>query len=284
MAEAKRTKKIHSLFDLTGRVAFITGGAGLLGQKHAEAIAEAGGHVVLVDQDRPRVREASKTVAQRHGVKTLGLACDITREEEVKETVEKAVKEFRKIDILINNAAMTAKEGTRSQNDYFAPFEDYPLQLWERALAVNLTGLFLCTQAVGRVMVRQKRGVVVNIASTAGVVGPHHAIYQGVKSPYSGKPFNTPIAYSTTKAGVINFTRYLATYWAKHNIRVNALSPGGVYDGHDPAFVKNYSSLVPMDRMAEQDEYKGAILFLVSDASSYMTGTNLIVDGGLTSW
>jgi NAD(P)-dependent dehydrogenase (short-subunit alcohol dehydrogenase family) len=144
--------------------------------------------------------------------------------------------------------------------------------------------MFLCTQAVGKMMVRQKKGVIINIASIAGVVGPHHEIYRGIKSPYSGKPFNTPVAYSTTKAGVINFTRYLATYWAKKNIRVNALSPGGVYEGHQSAFVKNYSALVPMGRMAQKDEYKGAILFLASDASSYMTGANLIVDGGLTSW
>lgn len=271
------------LFDLTGRVAVITGGAGLLGQKHAEAIAGAGGSVVLVDQNA-KVPSAAKAVAKRYGVEAMGMNCDITRKKDVDEMVKRVLKKFRKIDILLNNAAMTAKEGTRDGKNYFAPFEEYPLSLWEKALAVNLTGMFLCAQAIGKVMVRQNKGVIVNIASTAGVVAPHHHIYQGVKSPYSGKPFNTPISYSTTKAGVIHFTRYLATYWAKKNIRVNALSPGGVYDGHDPQFVKNYSSLVPMDRMADRDEYKGAILFLVSDASSYMTGTNLIVDGGLTCW
>jgi len=272
------------LFDLTGRVAVITGGAGLLGQKHAEAIASAGGHVALVDQNEAGVRTASDRIAKHYGVEAVGLRCDITHPQGVETMVKRVKDRFRRIDILINNAAMTAKEGSSHQEDYFAPFEEYSLALWEKALAVNLTGMFLCTQAVGKVMVRQKKGVIVNIASTAGVVAPHHEIYQGVKSPYSGKPFNTPISYSTTKAAVINFTRYLATYWAKKNIRVNALSPGGVYDNHDPAFVKNYSSLVPMGRMADRDEYKGAILFLVSDASSYMTGTNLIVDGGLTCW
>lgn len=274
----------QGLFDLTNRVAIITGGAGLLGQKHAEAIAGAGGSVALVDQNRDGVEAASSAVKKRYGIESIGVACDITEKKDVEEMVEGVLKKFSRIDILINNAAMTAKEGSRDREDYFAPFEEYPLKVWEKALAVNLTGMFLCTQAVGRVMVRQKKGVIVNVASTAGIVAPHHHIYQGVASPYSGKPFNTPISYSTTKAGVIHFTRYLATYWAGKNIRVNALSPGGVYDGHDPAFVKNYSSLVPMDRMANRDEYKGAILFLVSDASSYMTGANLVVDGGLTCW
>ncbi len=262
----------------------ITGGAGLLGQKHAEAIAGAGGNVVLVDQNESGAAKAAKAVKKRYRVKAIGMGCDITQKQDVKEMAGKVLKTFSRIDILINNAAMTAKEGSGGGENYFAPFEEYPLSLWEKALAVNLTGMFLCTQAIGKIMVRQKKGVIVNIASTAGVVAPHHDIYRGVKSPYSGKPFNTPISYATTKAGAIHFTRYLATYWAKKNIRVNSLSPGGVYDGHDPAFVKNYSALVPMERMADRDEYKGAILFLVSDASSYMTGTNLIVDGGLTSW
>jgi len=272
------------MFDLKGKTALITGGAGMLGAKHAEIIAEAKGQVVLVDLGKNRAEERAQVIADQFKVKALGIEADITKKEDVLRMVHKTLDTFQKIDILINNAAMTVKKGSEDLNGYFAPFEDYPLEHWQKALDVNLTGLFLCTQAVGKSMAQNGGGVIVNIASTAGVVSPDHRIYEGVKSPYSGQPFNTPISYSATKAGVINMTRYLATYWAKKNIRVNALSPGGVYDGHDETFVKNYTSRIPMARMAQQDEYKGAILFLVSDASSYMTGANLIVDGGLTAW
>jgi len=149
---------------------------------------------------------------------------------------------------------------------------------------VNLTGMFLCCQAVGKIMIAHRSGVVVNIASDVGNISPDHRIYDGVPNPYTGEPFNTPVAYATTKAGVINFTRYLATYWANKGIRVNCISPGSVYADHDPQFVKNVTDRIPLGRMANMDEYKGAILFLVSDASSYMTGANLIVDGGRTAW
>ena len=279
-----KMKSVKKIYDLTGKVALITGGAGMLGMKHAEAIAEAGGNVVLADLDEKKVLSAAEKIKEFFDVETLGVAVDMTQKEQVEGMVRKVCGRFRRIDILINNAALTVKGGSEDSKRYFAPFEEYPLDLWEKALEVNLTGMFLCTQAVGKVMIKQKGGVILNIASTAGVVGPDHRIYRGVKNPYSGEPFNTPISYSTTKAGVINFTRYLATYWAEKKIRVNALSPGGVYDGHDEAFVKNYSSRVPLGRMANPDEYKGAVLFLVSDASSYMTGANLIVDGGWTAW
>ena len=149
---------------------------------------------------------------------------------------------------------------------------------------MNLTGAFLCAQAVGKVMVAARRGVILNIASDVGTISPDHRIYEGTVNPHSGTPFNTPIGYATTKAGLINFTRYLATYWADKGIRVNSLSPGGVYGGHEPRFVEQVTSRIPMARMANADEYKGAVLFLVSDASSYMTGANLIVDGGRTAW
>jgi NAD(P)-dependent dehydrogenase (short-subunit alcohol dehydrogenase family) len=187
------------------------------------------------------------------------------------------------VDILINNAALTVKGGS-ARHDYFAPFEDYPLDLWERALQVNLTGVFLCCQAIGKVMVAQRSGVVLNIASDVGNVSPDHRIYQGVTQPDTGRPFNTPVAYATTKAALINLTRYLATYWAQDGIRVICLSPGGVYAGHDPQFLKNIAERIPLGRMARVDEYRGAVLFLVSAASSYMTGANLIVDGGRTAW
>jgi NAD(P)-dependent dehydrogenase (short-subunit alcohol dehydrogenase family) len=218
------------------------------------------------------------------GVPALGIGVDITIKSEVERMVERVLDRFGRIDILINNAALTVKGGGAHARDYFAPFEDYPQALWERALQVNLTGTFLCCQAVGRQMVKQQRGVILNIASDVGTISPDHRIYEGVKSPHTGEPFNTPAAYATTKAGVINLTRYLATYWANAGVRVNALSPGGVFTDHDPIFVRNLTERIPLGRMAEADEYQGAVLFLVSDASSYMTGANLVVDGGRTAW
>ena len=269
-------------FDLSGRVAIITGGAGLLGVEHARAIAERGGIPVLVDVDGARARAAAADLEREHG-SAIAIGGDITDKSDVERAAREVVDRFGRIDILINNAALTVTGGGGSA-DYFAAFEDYPLELWEQALRVNLTGAFLCCQVVGRQMMSQRRGVVLNIASDVGTISPDHRIYEGVKSPHTGRPFNTPASYATTKAGLINLTRYLATYWAPYAIRVNALSPGGVYNDHDATFVRNLSDRIPLGRMAHRDEYRGAVLFLVSDASSYMTGANLIVDGGRTAW
>ncbi len=277
------TRTVRELFDLGGRVAIITGGAGLLGRHHAATIAEAGGHAVIVDTDE-HTEDVAAAVTRAHGVEALGVRADITRPEDVDAMVSAVTGRFRRIDILINNAALTVRGGSQRAADYFAPFERYPLELWEEALKVNLTGAFLCCQAVGKVMVARRSGVILNIASDVGNVSPDHRIYENAVNPHTGTRFNTPIAYATTKAGIINFTRYLSTYWAEQGIRVNSLSPGGVYAGHDPQFVGQVTSRIPLARMAHEDEYKGAVLFLVSDASSYMTGANLIVDGGRTAW
>ncbi len=273
----------RDLFDLSGRVAIITGGAGMLGRQHAAAVAEAGGHPVIADlsEDTERVAAA---LAGAHGREALGVRVDITRPDDVAAMAGTVMEKFGRIDILINNAALTVRGGGDRAAEYFAPFEDYPLDLWELALQVNLTGSFLCCQAVGRVMVARRAGVILNIASDVGNVSPDHRIYRGAVNPDTGAAFNTPIAYATTKAGLINLTRYLATYWADKGIRVNCLSPGGVYAGHDPRFVENLTSRIPLGRMAHEDEYKGAVLFLISDASAYMTGANLVVDGGRTAW
>ena len=272
------------LFDLTGRVAIITGGAGMLGMQHAAAIAEAGGHVVVADISAEAATKSTGNISDQYGVEALGVCVDIADKSQVESMVATAMAKFGRIDILINNAALTVKGGGQRTRDYFAPFEDYPLDLWRAALEVNLTGMFLCCQAVGTIMVAQQSGVILNIASDVGNISPDHRIYKDAVNPHTGEPFNTPIAYATTKAGVINFTRYLATYWADKGIRVNCISPGGVYADHDPEFVQNLTSRIPLGRMARVDEYKGAVLFLVSDASSYMTGANLIVDGGRTAW
>jgi NAD(P)-dependent dehydrogenase (short-subunit alcohol dehydrogenase family) len=275
---------VRALYDLRERVAIITGGAGLLGRRHAEAIAEMGGAPVLLDLDGERAAAVAREVGEQFGVPATAHAVDITDAAAVRRCVDEVVARHGRLDILVNNAALTVKGGGAETEGYFAPFEEYPVALWEKALRVNLTGTFLVTQAVGRVMVAQRRGVVVTIASDVATISPDHRIYEGMVSPSSGKPFNTPISYATTKAALINFTRYLATYWAPHGIRVNALSPAGVYDGHEAEFVRRLSSLIPLGRMAHPDEYKGALIFLVSDASSFMTGANLVVDGGRTAW
>jgi len=260
---------VKAMFNLSGRVALITGGAGMLGMKHAEAIKEVGGVPELLDINEGKM---GKTTLEYGWT-----ICDITSQEQVDDAVLSIMRRRGRIDILINNASMTVKQGMEKFKDYFAPFEEYPIDLWETALKVNLTGTFLITQAVGRQMVKQGKGVILNIASDMGVIAPDHSIYEGM-------PFNTPISYAVSKAALIHFTKYLATYWAGKNIRVNSLSPAGVYDGQPPEFVKRLSNLIPMGRMADRDEYKAAVVFLVSDASSFMTGTNLIVDGGRTCW
>jgi NAD(P)-dependent dehydrogenase (short-subunit alcohol dehydrogenase family) len=274
---------LSELFRLDGRVALVTGGAGLLGRRYCEALLEAGGRVVIGDLAGPR---AEALAAELSAEAALGVALDVADEVSVQAVVDAAVARFGRLDILVNNAALTVRGGSERlrPEDYFAPFERYPRAVWDQALSVNLTGMMLCAQAAGRQMLAQGGGVVVNISSTYGVVAPDQRLYEGVKSPYAETGFNTPVSYAVTKTAVLGLTRYLATYWGRDNIRVNALTPHGVWDNHDDSFVRNFVYRSPLGRMARNDEYRGALLFLVSDASSYMTGANLIVDGGWSAW
>jgi NAD(P)-dependent dehydrogenase (short-subunit alcohol dehydrogenase family) len=273
---------VSDLFRLDGRVVLITGGAGLLGRRYCEALVQAGARVVLGDLDGPN----AASLASEIGTQALGAELDVADEASVQAVGDIAVKHFGRLDILVNNAALTVRGGAErlKPEDYFAPFERYRRDVWDQAVSVNLTGMVLCAQAAGRQMLSQGGGVIVNIASTYGVVAPDQRLYEGVISPYASTAFNTPVSYAVTKTAVLGLTRYLATYWGRQNIRVNALTPHGVYDNHDEAFVRNFVYRSPMGRMARNDEYRGALLFLVSDASSYMTGANLIVDGGWTAW
>ena len=257
-------------------------GAGLLGIRHAEALGEMGGVPVLFDINPDRMARAQDHLKATLEECPAGHVVDITDREAVSRAVKRVVDRYGRIDILINNAAMTV-ESSSSVPGYFNPFEAYPIELWEQALKVSLTGAFLCTQAVGCQMKTQRSGVILNIASDVGVISPDHRLYQP-HGDYAGTPFNTPLSYAVVKAGLISFTRYLATYWAAQGIRVNTLSPGGVYNNHDEAFVKRLTQLIPLGRMAAKDEYKGAIVFLVSDASAFMTGFNVIMDGGRSCW
>jgi 2-deoxy-D-gluconate 3-dehydrogenase len=274
------------LFRIDGRVAIVTGGAGLLGQRYCEALLQAGGKVVIGDIDRGRAEALAFRLGGRDVA--LGLGLDVTDPSSANAIVDSALEAFGRIDILVNNAALTVRGGSErlSPADYFAPFERYSVDAWNQAIATNLTGMVLCAQAAGRQFLRQDPpgGVIVNISSTYGVVSPDQRLYDGAKSPYAETGFNTPVSYAVTKTAVLGLTRYLATYWGDKHIRVNALTPHGVFDNHDETFVRHFAYRSPMRRMARNDEYRGALLFLVSDASSYMTGANLIVDGGWTAW
>jgi 2-deoxy-D-gluconate 3-dehydrogenase len=285
-----KRKNALALFDLHGRVAIVTGGAGLLGAEFCRTLAEAGAGVVIADLNHA----ASAALAgqlERTGARAMALQVDITDPGSVNEMAERTLQDFGRLDILVNSAALDPKfdpqhaqssppvMGTPSNGDPGA-FEDFPLQAWQQALDVNLTGAFLCCQAAVKPMLAQRQGVIINLSSIYGLAGPDQRIYQ---HPGQAAQFK-PVYYSVTKWGILGLTQYLATYYAGKNIRVNALSPGGVFNGHDETFVQAYSARAVLGRMAAKDDLNGALLFLASDASAYMTGANLVVDGGWTAW
>jgi NAD(P)-dependent dehydrogenase (short-subunit alcohol dehydrogenase family) len=273
--------EVDRRFDLHGRVAVLTGGAGLLGREYALALAAAGAYVVIADLDTQTGTEVVVEIAKHAcGGATL-IETDVSSKPSVQALVKRTLAEYGQIDILINNAALDPKFEAANVGEHAEGFEDYPLDLWNQSVAVNLTGMFLCTQAVSEPMLARGRGVVVNVSSTYGLVGPDQRIYERAGAQQQAYK---PVAYAVTKSAVQGLTRYLAAYWAGKNIRVNTLTPGGVFNGHDDEFVRRYSARTPLGRMAHRSEYCGALLFLVSDASSYMTGANLVVDGGWTAW
>lgn len=275
-------REIGALFDLTGRVAIITGGAGLLGYKHAEAIAAAGGVPVLVDLSSVNPEGRADQLKTAHGVPALGCATDITKADQVSTLLATVLDRYGRVDILINNAANNPKV-EESSSDSWTRLENFPLGVWEADIAVGLTGAFLCSQVIGSEMARRKKGVILNIASDLAIIAPDQRLYRQDGVADRDQPVK-PVTYSVVKTALVGLTRYLATYWADSGVRVNAISPGGVFNGQSEAFVTRLNALIPMSRMAHIDEYKGAILFLCSDASSYMTGANLVIDGGRSSW
>ncbi|MCC6467469.1 MAG: SDR family oxidoreductase [Alphaproteobacteria bacterium] len=266
-------------FALDGRVALVTGGAGILGRRFCSGLAEHGAAVAIVDIDAEGAKRLADEISRETGGRTLPVACDLREPEQVRRMADDVVSAFGRIDVLHNNAA-----GKSSDLDaFFAPFEDYSLKQWRAVMAIDLDAMFLVAQAVGKHMVaRGGGGSVIQTASIYGVVAADQRIYAG--SEYGGRPINTPAVYAAAKAGVIGLTRHLAAYWAPHRIRVNALTPGGVESGQNETFRRRYSDRVPMGRMANPDEMVGALVYLASDASSYVTGQNIIVDGGLTAW
>ena len=267
-------------FSLVGRTALVTGGAGLLGKQFTRALGEAGAKVVVADLDQ-KSAEGHADILKNDGIDAMGLAVNVTAPDSVEKLVKSTVEAYGSLDIIINSAALDPKFDPENMSTQSAnAFENYPLESWQKAIDVNLTGMFLTCQMAARQMLKQNYGVIINICSTYGLVGPDQRLYERPDGPQQYKP----VYYTVSKAGVLGLTRYLATYYAGKPIRVNALTPGGVFNNHDETFLKAYSSRTVIGRMAHQDEMSGAIVFLASEASSYMTGANLIVDGGWTAW
>jgi len=269
-------------FDLSSRVAAITGGGGLLGPRHAEAIARHGGIPVLIDLRLERAQRHADRLAERYGVRTCALAADITQPQAVQDALDEILSRYGRIDILVNNAANNPKVEAPGETGW-SHVEAFPLSQWNADIEVGLTGTFLCCKVIGGEMARRGKGAIINVASYLGIVAPDQRLYRLDNVPESQQPVK-PISYTVIKSAIFGLTRYLAAYWGELGVRVNALSPGGVYDGQDPGFVKKLSERIPMARMAEPDEFEGAIVFLASDASSYVTGANLVVDGGRVCW
>lgn len=265
-----------NIFSLQDRVAIVTGSLGLLGKEHCRALADAGAHVVVTDLYEERCKEFAATLAPE----ALGAGVDVTDKESVSALLEKTLTCFGRVDILLNNAALDEKFENPLVAVQMSQFEHFPLSLWKKIMDVNVTGMFLCSQIIGAFMAEQGKGSIINVASTYGVVAPDQSIY---RTPEGQQSFFKSPAYPVSKGAVISFTRFLASYWGHRGVRVNTLSPGGVENAQDAFFIKNYAAKTLLGRMAQPSDYRGAVVYLASDASSYMTGANLIVDGGWTA-
>ena len=282
MTASEGRVSLGSLFGLSGRTAIIAGGAGLLGPKHAEAIAAAGGIPVVIDVRPDAAERVAQDIRERFGVDAWSMGADVTRPDDIERVTAEVLNRHGRIDILVNNAANNPKVESDTASS-FSRLEQFSIEQWNADLAVGLTGTFLCSQIVGRAMARQRSGTIVNISSEYGLIAPDQRLYRkdGVREEDQRVK---PISYSVVKSGVLGMTRYLATYWAGVGVRVNAITVGGIENGQDSAFLAMAADRIPLARMARVDEYQGAILFLCSDASSFMTGSNLVIDGGKTCW
>jgi len=273
---------IDALFRLDGRVAVITGGAGLLGYQHAATIAGLGGQVVLLDINAEGLAVNAARLREETGAAVMTQVADITELAQVEVAGAEVLKQYGRVDVLINNAARNPKVESSADKD-FSRLENFPWEQWQLDLNVGLGGAFNCAKIFGAQMATQGGGVIVNIASDLGVIAPDQRLYRQEGRAPELQPVK-PVTYSVVKHGLIGLTKYLATYWCEQGVRCNALSPGGVYAGQNGVFVSKLAQLIPLGRMAEADEYRGAIAFLCSDASSYMNGSNLVIDGGRSTW
>jgi NAD(P)-dependent dehydrogenase (short-subunit alcohol dehydrogenase family) len=273
---------VKQSFDLTDKVAVITGGAGLLGEKHAEGIAEFGGIPILLDIDKKTGSEKAQRISDEYQVVCEFKLCDITDESQILSVRDALLSKFGRIDILINNAAIDPKVEAKNGKN-LSRLENFPIDQWIFELSVGLTGSMLCSKIFGHEMGKKGKGVILNISSDLGIIAPDQRIYKKEGLPNNQQPVK-PVTYSVIKHGLIGLTKYLATYWADCGVRVNSISPGGIYTSQNSEFVQKLTNLIPLGRMAQEDEYKAAVVFLVSDASSYMNGSNLVIDGGRSAW
>lgn len=272
-------------FYIENKIVIITGGAGLLGRKHAEAVIEGKGIPVLVDVSRSAVDSAKVKIADLYGMDYTieSYIADITKREEIEQIADDLLGKYGHIDVLINNAANNPKVEGSAANMKAIQFENFPIQMWLDDVAVGLTGAFVCAQVFGGVMAKQKNGVILNISSDLGIIAPDQRIYRK-EGLADDEQTVKPVTYSVIKHGLIGLTKYLATYYAEKGVRANTLCPAGVFNGQNEEFLSKLTNLIPMGRMADVEEYKSTVLYMISDASSYMTGSTVIVDGGRTCW
>ena len=272
-------------FRLDKKNVLITGAAGLLGKEHALAILEAGGKVILTDISTKELNKTKKDLQRKYDSESIkAFKMDVSNKKDISRVSGLLLKSKTRVDVLINNAAINPKVKNKLSAEKKNRLENFSSSSWDREIEVGLKGAFLCTQIFGSLMASDhKGGVILNISSDLSVISPNQKIYEVNQKPQKEQPVK-PVTYSVIKVGLIGLTRYVATYWARNNIRCNALSPGGVFNNQDEDFVNRLNSLIPLGRMAEKDEYRSAIQFLCSDASSYVNGQNIVIDGGRSVW
>ena len=272
LIKIQRKMSVKKMNNLSEKVVFLTGAAGLLGTQYATALSSVGANVVLADINYNKCKKIEKELKEKNNVSPFSIKMDISNKKSIDNAIAKVMKKFSKIDVLVNNAVFPETQKERS-----IQFEKFPLELWNKIFAVNVTGVFLCNQKIGSIMVKQKKGSIINISSMYGAVAADQRIY-------GNSGLNSTAAYAVTKSSLFNFTRYLASYWRNTGVRINTLTLGGVENNQDPKFIQKYSEKTMIGRMAKKNEFTGALIFLASDASSYMTGSNMVVDGGWTAW
>jgi len=275
-------RTISEQMNLEGRVSIITGGCGLMGTHHAASLAELGSNIVLLDVNSTKLESQASTLSKHQGIECIGLNVDITNLKSVETAREEILNRFGRIDVLVNNAAnnpAVSEDGLETPSR----LENLPQDAWESDIAVGLTGAYYCSRIFGTEMSKQGSGSIINIASDLALIAPDQRLYQVPGREPEEQPVK-PVTYSVVKAGLVGLTRYLATYWSSQGVRANALVPGGIQTNQPEVFLDRISDLIPLGRMAAPDEYRSAIAFLASDASSYMTGATLVMDGGRTCW